>query len=515
MGALPEHIVRQFGVIDPAWPRASLAALCVALWVVELALAGGRRPLAPSAQRWLWGALAVASVLMHHARTDLVIPAAFTYHRWDFYHHHLAARFERELAYDGLYVCAAAAVAESAAGASDVGRSPIRDLETGRLIVPADEPERLAVCKARFSAERWEAFRADVAFFERAMRGGLWRDAQQSCGSLMTPTQVALAKLVASGPASDARFTLVAGIDPVLELLTLGLVAWAFGWRTMCVFTIVWALQALGPNEWMGGAMLRQPRLVALVASICLVRRGRQIAAGAALSIASLLWALPVFYFMGPLALAVRSSITTRALGRSNGRFLAGAAGGLVLALAATQLGATGATWGGWAHQLTIMPRTPVANEVGLPTALSFDRSQRSPTRDDPHGSYAELSRSRAEVLARRSVALRAMQVAMVGLAVGASLVSGSLWAAMALGAVPAFTLVSVPCYLAVHVVCVALLTRRRRWLEGPLLLFSLGSQLCLVCFEWHLERYAAMSALTIVVMALAPTALASPRSPR
>ncbi|HEY5656847.1 MAG TPA: hypothetical protein VIY27_03570 [Myxococcota bacterium] len=107
-------------------------------------------------------------------------------HRGDTFHAYLGAKYFPELGYTHLYACTA--VADCRAGLrGPLIERPMRDLETNQLGASAEilaHPER---CTARFTAERWAAFEADVAWLRDQSLPRRWIRFQQDHGYDATP----------------------------------------------------------------------------------------------------------------------------------------------------------------------------------------------------------------------------------------------------------------------------------------------------------------------------------------
>jgi len=266
------------------------------------------------------------------------------YHLWDFFHYYIGARYHAELGYEGLYACTAVAEAESdPAGATALRARPMRDLATYGQIPSARALDAPQACKAAFSAERWERFRADVAWFRGRIPPDKWRQMQIDHGynppPLWTTVGGALANAV---PAGDRGLALLASLDVLLLCGLFWAVWWAFGWRAMCLGLVFLGAQFPANGYFTAGAFLRQDWLALAVASVCLVRRGHPAAGGAALAASALLRLFPAFLFAGPAIQAAAHLVRRRRFSRAHLRFFAGAAAGAVLLTAAT-LPATGA----------------------------------------------------------------------------------------------------------------------------------------------------------------------------
>src|SRR5262245_14188243 len=220
-------------------------------------------------------------------------------HPSETYHYLVGAKYFPELGYANLYRCTAIADAESGRRAEARARHA-RDLDTN-LLVPAAEllrdPER---CKGRFSPARWRAFRRDVAFFREHLPPERWAATQVDHGYNATPAWGLLGALLArTGRATGPRVLALELLDPVLLAASGAAIAWAFGWRTLCVALLYWGTNYPAHYGWVGGAFLRQLDLAALLVGICCLRRTRFASGGALLALASLVRVFPALALAG------------------------------------------------------------------------------------------------------------------------------------------------------------------------------------------------------------------------
>ena len=105
------------------------------------------------------------------------------YHRHEFYHYYLGSKYFKEVGYKRLYECTAVAEVDNGRRSS-IEKRQIRDLSVN-LIKPTQEtyvlsePEK---CKKHFTPERWEAFRKDIAWFQKNAPGTYWENMQKDHG---------------------------------------------------------------------------------------------------------------------------------------------------------------------------------------------------------------------------------------------------------------------------------------------------------------------------------------------
>jgi hypothetical protein len=315
------------------------------------------------------GALAALAAVSLAVYTNVF---SFRIHYHEFAHYYLGSKYFAELGYGTLYTALLRADAESAAG--PLAATEARDLAgTGELAGAAGILARSAPVRAAFTAERWQAFAADAAFL-RARLGPRYPAVLRDHGFNASPLWVALggplANLVPAG--SHAGIRALAALDPLLLAGTLGAVARAFGARGALLALIHFCLVYGGTFEWVGGAFLRYMWFSASVLALCAFTRGRAGLGGALLGFAAALRVFPGL-FLGAIVLgAAAAALRSRRLSPGPARAVAGFAGTVVLLVAVTALVSPGlAAWPAFAENLSRHARTPMANLVGLASAVS------------------------------------------------------------------------------------------------------------------------------------------------
>ena len=438
-------------------------------------------------------------------------------HPSETYHYYVGAKYFRELGYRGLYRCTAVADAEAGLRA-EVEARWARDLGTNRLVPAAEllrEPER---CKARLRPERWREFRRDVRFFRERLPIERWHRTQVDHGYNATPAWGLLGGLLANtGPATPAQILLLRLLDPLLLAGTGIAIAWAFGWRTLCVALLFWGTHHPSHYGWVGGAYLRQLELAALLVGICCLRRARPAAGGALLAAAALVRVFPLVAFAGVGLRVLWGVLGQRrlALARDHRRIAAAAlaTAAILVPLSGVAAGSLSA-WADFAENSRVLLGTPLRNHAGLRTLLAWDPNATAARLEDARldDPYARWKEARQRSFAARRPVFLACVAAFVAL-LAAAVRREPDWAAtvLAVGLVP-IALELTGYYWSV-LVAYALLWERRPWI-GPALC-ALSASGWWIAWRWpaYDETFTAISAATVAFVVVA-TALCI-RAPR
>ncbi len=343
------------------------------------------------------------------------------YHRHEFYHYYLGAKYSSELGYKRLYDCTLVAEIDNGRRAQ-VEKREVRDLSVN-LIKPVKdtyiltEPER---CRDRFTTARWEDFKKDVDWFYRSARGSYWERMQQDHGFNPPPVWTMTGKLFANlHPADDLFFKQMAAIDIALQAGMILMLYWAFGWRVGMTGAVFWGCNAAANFYWTGGAFLRQDWMFMLVASVCLARKKYFFWAGFALMWSALLRVFPAALFGGWAAMVVLYFIE-RLRGRppapgdtgilsylhpSHRRIIAGSVLAIAVLVPASMQATEGTkTWREFTEHIQTHKNTPLTNHMGLPTILShtWEGRMRFTRNENLDDAFEEWKRGRNERIADR-----------------------------------------------------------------------------------------------------------------
>ena len=425
-------------------------------------------------------------------------------HPSETFHYYLGAKYFPELGYTRLYECVAAADAEAGLDSASL-RRPMRDLATNELTttdaVLAD-PSR---CTAHFEAARWSQFRHDVDFLRGLVPPRKWNSFQQDHGYNATPAWTLVGRLGANtGPASVTQLRLLWALDPLLLLVLWVAAAWGFGWRLAAIAAVYFGTNYLSPYNWTGGAILRQDWLAASVVGVALLRRERPAAGGAFIAWATLLRVFPGCLLVGAALGAAWRMARARSLRLRPAelRFAAGAASVLAIGFAASSTATGGPSrWLEFAERSRVQLATPLANHVGLVTALSYDPRARSElardsSLEDPMARWKDARRER---FAERRPLFAAISVAFALLLARAA-AGQPLWIGAALGAALVPVALELTGYYWSLLLIIAFLGERRPAIGPALLLFGISGYAVSELWHWTDEIHVIVSLLGVAL---------------
>jgi len=220
----------------------------------------------------------------------------------EFFHYYLGSKYAAEIGYFELYE--AALVADDETGlAFTPADGYIMDLETyGYRPAPRVLADRNLI-KARFTADRWREWVKDVSYFKQRLRGPQWNEVLRDQGYNATPVWSMLVGTGLSGRISTdnaAGLTVLAALDVVLLAAAVLCVWWAFGAWPALLMIVFLASSYLMAHVHMKGAFLRTDFVVALVAAMCLLRKGRPGWAGGLVAYSTLARVFPAIFLFGP-----------------------------------------------------------------------------------------------------------------------------------------------------------------------------------------------------------------------
>jgi len=427
-------------------------------------------------------------------------------HQWDIYHYYVGAKYLPELGYNRLYECTVIAEKEIDDGHVEHGRL-ITDLTTNdleRVDTIVADPAR---CTDHFTPERWREFTADIAFFRSLFSPGRWLDeVLHDHGFNGTPVWALLGRPLASAaPASHEQLVWLAAIDPILLAIMFAVFAWGFGWRAACI-AAVWFGTSY-PTQWMwnGGAFLRQDWLVLAVVGVAMVKRGKPLIGGFALTYSALLRVFPGFIVAALVlryaVLWVRERKIT--LSRELKRFAIGCVAAGALLVPASLLFSGGAST---ASEFVTNSRkhldTPLTNNMGWKTVVAYDPDTRvrvalDPSRLDNFGRWKDARRAVFEQ--RRWVFYLGLVAFLALLAWGT--VRAPDWAVLVLGVGLIPVAAELTCYYYTFILILAALWPERPLIGIAMCITSAATGLITRLAPWDDSRYYDMSCYVLLLV--------------
>lgn len=440
-------------------------------------------------------------------------------HYYDFYHYYMGAKYAPELGYTRLYRCTVVAEAEIAHLGPRLERLRIRDLRDNSFTTAAEllaHPER---CKRHFTPARWQAFMRDSDFFRRASPWPYWVAALGDHGYNATPVWGIVPGFLANhlGPINRARIFVLALVDPLLLLAMMGLLGWAFGWRALCVALLFFGTNVPGDYWFIGGAYFRMDWLLATVASICFMKRGRSLASGVAIGVATLLRIFPGFVAAAlVLKIAVGSWRARRlSVTRAQRRFiLGGILSVAILVPVSMACGGGPGAWRGFVRNSEKHLSTPTTNNMGWKSIVAYQPSKPAVVRPHPHPLDPQWQwKQDLKARFRHRWVLFAVGLLAYLILLGVAVDKHEDWVALVAGVGLILVAVEITCYYFIVFLAFALLWDRLRW-SGFALAVASALSCAIPSFwtRWDYDRHVDISAVYLVFVVVVTAALARNR---
>jgi hypothetical protein len=312
-----------------------------------------------------FGLLALAASL---AYTNFGVFAGYwSVHYHDAAHYFLGAKYAPELGYTRLYDCLATAAWQEQRWPSDA-RQPVRDLRSNQLRPLSDTLNNGSLCTAGFTPSRWADFRRDVVFFQSQLHPAAWGALLTDHGYNATPVWTWLLRttVLRDRPASFAWLATLSHLDDLGYGLLLLCLLWGFGARAGVLGALIIGLGFPWIALWTGGGLGRSLWLLAAVAGLGCLHRGRVRAAGACLGLSAGLQVFPALLLAGPgLALAV-DWISRRPIHMARVRLLLSALLTVALLVALSCTGDGLGLWVDFFHNSIKHAASTSANRIGM-----------------------------------------------------------------------------------------------------------------------------------------------------
>jgi hypothetical protein len=440
-------------------------------------------------------------------------------HIWEHYHYYVGAKYGPELRFARLYECTAAADLADGLRAR-VKKRPMRDLAATNELSTTDaivaDPTR---CTKHFTPERWEEFRKDIRFFRGRFSRERWDESQSDHGYNGTPVWGLLGRLITDyGELNWEKIERIAYIDSALLVLMWAGVWWAFGWQATCVALLWWGFNFPARFYWNGGSMLRYDWLFWMVIGICFLKKKWSMAAGMALTYATLLRVFPGFVVAALILKALARMVRLRKLviSRSHLRFAIGCIIAMAVLIPASRWSTNGLdAWAQFAQNSKKHLATALTNNMGLKTVMGYDfdtraKFMRSSDTTDPFKGWKD---ARAYYYGKSTPVMYAVLLLfMIMLARAADREPD--WSAASLGTGLIVMSSELTCYYYGFLLTYGLLWQRRK-IPG-ILATALAGVTCLMAetIAWNDDHFGAMSLACVIAVVLTTAHVAFSKRP-
>lgn len=215
-------------------------------------------------------------------------------HQHEQYHFYLGAKYQKEVGWFDLYTATIMADRETINAMAGVTKT--RDNRTFEEIPVEQALQDAPRIRARFSDQRWEAFKADWVTMAKAWPWMNWQSVMNDHGNSNSPAWSIIASPIASlVPLSPQNQSLLGCIDPLLMLALFLVVYETFGHKLASVALFMWACVPV-VFDYLSGSFLRWDWLLALGLAACFLKKERWGTAGALFGYAVATKLFPLFF---------------------------------------------------------------------------------------------------------------------------------------------------------------------------------------------------------------------------
>ena len=284
-------------IADRAMTMMRLLLIVLAIVFIRLGRTspdGAPARMTPKQRRRALGVLAVIAIASNY--NFFVVPQVNGFHGHDVYHYYMGSKYFPELGYYDLYRCSAAAAIEELP-TIDPSQFKVRDLHTNVHVLAAQVIPEGARCDGAFTPDRWLEFRTDIKWFAQKLGPTTFSRALLDYGYNPSPVWTLIGRTLSSAvPTDQLAIVLLARVDLLLVLASFAFIAWTFGFEGFFLAAIVWGASPLSRYGWVGDAFLRYGWLASSLIGIACLKRGQHAAAGALLTLSSLLRLFPALF---------------------------------------------------------------------------------------------------------------------------------------------------------------------------------------------------------------------------
>jgi len=215
-------------------------------------------------------------------------------HQHEQFHFYLGAKYQKEVGWFDLYTAAIMADRETVNVMAGVSKT--RDNRTFEEIPVEQALTQAPRIRARFSDERWAAFKADWTTMAQTWPGMPWATVMNDHGNSNSPAWSIIAGPIASMvPLSKQNQSLLGTLDLLLMLAMFIALYETFGFRLAGVALFMWACVPV-VFDYLSGSFLRWDWLFALGLAVVFLKREKWGTAGAFFGYAVATKLFPLFF---------------------------------------------------------------------------------------------------------------------------------------------------------------------------------------------------------------------------
>lgn len=239
-------------------------------------------------------------------------------------YYYLNSKYFRELDYFYLYPAVLIADEENTNRLHYI--DSYRNLHDYQMVPRSHIESERELIKKAFTSERWEAFRHDVDYFVRNNKKDIWKYFFIDHGYNPPPTWTVVGGFLSNiTPAENAKA--ITMIDFMLIVIMFIIIARTFGLDTMLFCLLFFLCTFSGRWPILGESLLRFDWLVALVLSVCMLKREHYLMAGVFLAYSALNRVFPVIFFFPYIIYFIYDFYSRKKIARHHIQFISGVAG--------------------------------------------------------------------------------------------------------------------------------------------------------------------------------------------
>ncbi len=284
----------------------------------------------------------------------------------DHFHYHLGAKYSKELGYVDLY---RAVVVANTENNGRLMHSSARSLDTYDIEQARTIMRNSAKYKEKFTPDRWEEFKADVAYFQDITKPSRWPGVVRDKGYNATPVWNMVAALLTNHVASTTpggMFFLMS-LDLILLSATFVMTGLAFGPRVAALLMLYFGAHLCMSFPHIRGAFLRMDWVTFLAMGTCCLKLNRHKTAAALFAYAAMARIFPLIFVFGFGAKMLWSIAKERRVARKYWEFFV-----VFFIVMAALLGASIAYDGGTQHWKDFVTKIGLHDNDLSPTRVGF-----------------------------------------------------------------------------------------------------------------------------------------------